>query len=1186
MKIKKLDAFGFKSFKERVSFPFEPGITAIVGPNGCGKSNIVDAIRWVMGEQNPRSLRGEVMEDIIFGGSENENPLGMAEVNLFFSNDNNGVFPAGYSEYNEIMISRRLFRSGESEFCINKVPCRLKDIRELFMDTGLGKRAYSIIEQGEVDKFINYKPEDKRYLIEEAAGISKYKSRKDTSLRKIESTHQHLLRIKDIIFEVKRQTEKLNRQVEKAEHYKSIKKEIKEIEINLAANKFWGLRNKKSEFLVSIKDFENKKENISHQLEIKEANIEEEKLDLLYKEKELGKLQEELTGSHDSLVKTENQVQNYSDQFERLEKLAKKDGKEYQELKTRWEETGKKEKSIKEERKNLENKLTMKKEETGKKDLIVKEVTDIFHSLSARLEKEKDSLVNISTKETRYLDTLSNLSRHCEALKLKLVKNSDDKEDIISEIYQSKEQCLILESELNIAKQQKTALEKNQVRDEGKLKVLRGSLAAQDKTLLSLRETFSKKRSRLHSLRELEESFEWYQAGIRSLMLNKKSGNGKANGVLGLVADIVETTPQYEPVVEAVLGEKLQYVIVGNQESGIEAIEFLKKKSLGRSCFIPVKPRQEKEAPLLDPPDNESMVPLKNLVNIKSDFAGIGNFLLENTFLADNLEDALKSWNKKIGTLVTLDGDVVTSQGIISGGSKEGINSGILQKKREIKELKKVVSELSGELEDKEKKQKEIINKIATSQSAMEKIVKEIHQGEIRILNLKKDLSQAWENHGRLQRRNEDFDSERKDLLSQSENYKQETKDISKLLKEAIAKKKEGEDFLGRLQEDVAALGEKVGKFREEDTEGRILVASLKEKMGSIDNNLNQLKEFEEDLFKRISFKEKELKETKEELEHLRGLNHKSKIKIEHLMEAHRELERTLSNEKEIYQKKLILMREKEERLRELRKDLSKTSQEVDRLSLELSKLDLDLGHLEDKIEERYQIKLSNTPRPDIKSPNSGKEDDEKKLTRLHTIINNFGEINLMAIDEYQELSKRYEFLTTQQGDLVQSLDSLRNTIAKINQITKKRFKETFEAVNKKFQEIFPILFEGGEGELFLTDETDLLKTGIDVNICPPGKRLKSINLLSKGEKTLAAIALMFSLSLIKPTPFSLLDEVDAALDEANNNRFNEMVKKLSLESQFIIITHNKKTMEISDTLLGVTMENSGVSKLISMKMN
>jgi chromosome segregation protein len=376
-----------------------------------------------------------------------------------------------------------------------------------------------------------------------------------------------------------------------------------------------------------------------------------------------------------------------------------------------------------------------------------------------------------------------------------------------------------------------------------------------------------------------------------------------------------------------------------------------------------------------------------------------------------------------------------------------------------------------------------------------------------------------------------------------------------------------------------------VERTREENTEGKILVASLKEKLESINNNLIQLKEFEEDLLRQILKKEKGLKETEQEIEYLQSLDAESRIEINRLIEVHREFETSLFREKEEYQKEVEKLREKEEFLKKLRKELGETNQKINHLNLELDKLILHMKHVEDRIEEKYQVRLEKILFG-VKVSDFGTKESEKRISWLNKMIKSLGEINLMAIKEHEELTKRYDFLTEQQTDLVQSLDSLQKAITKINRITKKRFKEVFGAINSKFQEVFSLLFEGGQAELFLTDESDLLETGIDVTIRPPGKRLQNINLLSKGEKVLAAIALMFSLFLIKPTPFSLLDEVDAALDDANNDRFIKMVKRLSADSQFIIISHNKKAMEISDTLLGVTMENAGVSKLISVKMN
>ncbi|MBI2083447.1 MAG: AAA family ATPase [Deltaproteobacteria bacterium] len=981
MQIKRLELLGFKSFVDPTVVEFDRPLVGVVGPNGCGKSNIVDAIRWVMGEMSAKSLRGRAMEDVIFNGSESRPPVGMAEVTLTFSTED-GLVPPQYAGFTEISITRRLFRDGESEYLINKVPARLRDIVDLFLGTGVGHRAYSVIEQGKIDFAINAKPEDRRYLIEEVAGISKFKARKEAALRKMEGTEQNLLRLKDILVEVTRQINSLDRQVKKAEKYRQLKEEHKQLDLKLSAALHRESSKEVAELGTLLEEWTQKESEAQGNLQTIEMGREKERLSQIEKERELSELQER-TFEASSRYKL---LQTQQDFHERERKRLEEEKKE-----------------------SLEN-------------------LKVGENLQGKVEEIQNQLSSLRSLST-------NLKEELERVKTEIVSKKEKKENL-------------------------------------------------DKELLVRREELSLKRSHLMSLIDLERNFEGYQEGVRTILKAKKQGEMQGQGVLGVVADVVESPPEYELAVSAALGEKLQYVIVKSHDEGVEAVSYLKTQASGRSSFITLDIRESEPKPF--PYKDEGVIgPLLDLVRLRSDYSKIGTYLLGDVILVKSLEKALSLWrsNGHHKTLVTPEGEVVDPYGIVSGGSAGLPGKLLLEKKREIKELKGRVAVLEEEISLIEDSASQYEGSLSELGLLMEDLKKREFQEDLEKISLEKEC-----------------DGLKKEL-----------------------------DRLQREQEKIRLIEEKMTALSSEK-EAAVLEMSALQKM----------------------------------LEELALKNEKAKGDYEAIS---------------------LELGKKETALRDLRKSYDLARSHTGDLRVTLSRQESDLRHLESQIFERYGLALREVASEFQEGENFDRVLEEQRLEELKQRLDKIGDVNLGAIPEYEELKGREEFLKKQIQDLEEAIGGLKKAITKINETTRRRFEETFDLVNEKFQVLFPRLFHGGRAELRLTDGNEGVQRGVELLVQPPGKKLSHIGLLSGGEKALSAIAFIFSLFLIKPSPFCILDEVDAPLDDLNVSRFHILLSEMLPRSQFILITHNRRTMEQCHLLYGVTMEEAGISKIVSVKL-
>jgi chromosome segregation protein len=1176
MIISRLEIHGFKSFADKVSLAFQKGVTAVVGPNGCGKSNIVDAIRWVMGEQSAKTLRGKNMEDTIFGGSELRKPLGMTEVSLFFSTQD-GRVPAKYLNFSEIQVTRRLYRDGDSEYLLNGTPCRLLDISELFMDTGAGAKAYSIIEQGKIGMILSSKPEERRFIIEEAAGVTKFKARKQVALKKIEVTRQNLLRIGDIVAEIRRQMNALQRQVKKAEKFREYREELKEIELLFSVTGYCRMVSDKTGIAAEIASLQDR--SVAKALEIEKSalSLEERKLQLLEEEKKLAEAQEESYRLKGEIAGCESRIGFERKEQAGLEERIARFTQELTTIGTRTAEAEDELRKLEDLEKTLFVDLSREEEELVAAEEVLARLAEEERVAVSSLEERRRDLFAIVAEISQFNNQTAAASRRLESLREQLERNRREGLGLHEKHHDAKGRASELDVMHRTLTTQKlellTQLDELRVRDEE----LRKNLEAVEHSFLTEKDCLNKNASRLHSLQELEAQFAGYGRGVRSLCLAEPF----KERLQGVIADILEVSEEYEVALEAALADRLQYVICSGERDAKEALSFLKETSGGRCSLIQ---RSLSSSRLPDPPEGSEC--FLDRITVAEENRGMAETLLAYTFVTATIDSALRlaAANPHL-TFVTKEGDMVNGGGVLHGGSMEAAQQGLIHKKRQIKELSALVEGLTGRVAELESERERLRGEVRTTDSAMKDARQELHRLEIQLVNAEKDLQRVREELQRIEERLALKELEDNQLREEFESLEAEMGISHRERELREASRVAVEDELAVLRGALDNGQREITEVRDDLTARKVRLAALREKRESGQRTVKRVEDSIQDLHARHARLETELHNGIRERQGIADSRSKSDTELKTLLEKQWQADELCRAIRVRYEQEAALAQEGEASLKELRSIGEQLSREMGNKNLKLTEIMMLLGNLEETVAEKYRCALS-----DLVPRYAHREYDEIEMrarqTELVGLIEGIGEVNLTAIEEFRELEERFDFLTGQKSDLEESLHALQQAIQKINRTTRKRFLDTFTLVNEKFQEIFPRLFCGGRAELKLTDEENLLETGIDIIIQPPGKRLQNVNLLSGGEKALTAVALMFAIFLIKPAPFCLLDEVDAPLDEANIGRFNEMVREMSSFSQFIVITHSKASMANADSLYGVTMEEPGVSKLVSVKLH
>jgi chromosome segregation protein len=1167
MRIDKIELIGFKSFADKTTFHFHPGITCIVGPNGCGKSNVVDAFRWVLGEQSAKSLRGDKMEEVIFNGSVSKKPKGMAEVTLVVSGldgtvkSQEGDNGEGVSDV--AFISRRLYRSGESEYILNKNQSRLKDVKDLFLDTGLEVKSYSVLEQDRITDILHAKPLDRRILIEEIAGVMKYNVRKREAQAKLESSRANLQRINDIIVEVKRQINFLDRLAKKAERYKKLSSEIRSIELKIAKRDYRALKDSSENIIADYNKVREQESQKKAELATIENKTSTKRLKLLEKEKSLQHVQEEFQRLEKEIAGLEKLIAVAKTERDNSSEYLLKLYQQGEEFNTKRADLLIKQQEAHETEVELSNEIETQKELLSEKSDYLRSLEEELNEDRETLEDRRKDLFRMSEELSSIKNDHSKLQSSLEGLNQRETLSKRDVENLNTVIAETEAALQDLQTRLLEKNNELMLLNEQKVTFDGELSASKGNHENLRENLLKLKEDVASDIARIASLQEVV-----FDESTKELLSEDVQFN-----LLASISDIIEVEDAYERAIESLLSEKVNSFILSSYDDIEIAVSAVKEKRLGRTVFLPNSPLPYEEH--REVPDG-SLGNALRFIKVKEEFSQIVKSLFDNTFIVGDLRTALDlaaSGHK--ATFVTLDGEVLETTGAVIAGEVKGV----FKRKREIRELEAAMQGKKTQLHDVQTALDSLQQLIIKRESEIKNIETAIVEREKEVSVLKLTVEKSREEKERRSRK-------LAYLTLELEQMGHEKRSIEKLLDEKEAelqtmnsKKEELENQSSTLQETISQKRLHIEAYRGEVTDLKLYMTSLKERLDSIRKERETvLKEITDNNQKR-GFLSEEITSIKSRILQRDEEVEENENKIRSLVSAANELGADISERKEVMETENQELLKTEDDMKHLRKHIESISQSVAELDIRRTEHKMKMENLSDQISQNYGLDIAVA---DVEQLTS---EDESRLVELKEKVEALGPVNLGTLEEYEELRIRYDFLKTQQDDLIKSIAELEEAIVRINVTTRRKLREAFDLLKAKFSEVFVTLFGGGRAELVMTDEHNILETGIDIIAQPPGKKLQNINLLSGGEKTLTVLSLLFASFLIKPSPLCIFDEADSALDESNTERFAQMVQELAKNIQFIVVTHNRSTMSAADYIYGITMEEAGVSKVISMQL-
>ncbi len=1179
MYLKSIEVHGFKSFANKINFKFHNGITGIVGPNGSGKSNVADAVRWVLGEQRIKQLRGASMQDVIFSGTEMRKPLGYAYVAITLDNSDHQLA----IDYDEVTVSRRLYRSGESEYMINGTPCRLKDVNELFYDTGIGKEGYSIIGQGQIDKILSGKPEERRELFDEAAGIVKFKRRKYAAQKKLENEKQNLLRVNDILAELEKQTGPLERQSEKAKVYLKKKEELKTLDVNVFLLENVRIREQLAEvdgkLHIATGDLEEtatKYENIKSEYEQIESQIE-----LL--DQAIETARSTLTDTGVMRSKLEGEINVLKEQIHSAEGNEEHLQSRINSIQEQLDEKNKEKDGIAAEKKDIDDKLEQLELARTEAKQLLETTQSKIEELNNNIESGKNTIIDalnnratIKSKMGRYDTMLEQINIRKAELNSRLLRaKSDEAEqtETIKKLEEEFETVNVVIRELN---------EKQESMEE-QLSGIREELSDKDQKLRDTQVLYHQQKSKLEALANLTERYEGYGGSVKAVMEQKDS----EKGIIGVVADIIQAETKYETAIETALGGNIQNIVTEDEETAKRMIGFLKRAKAGRATFLPLTsithPQEFKNPEALKEKGVIGMA--DELVRIDKKYKNVAKAMLGRIMVVDNVDNAVKIARKfDYGIrMVTLEGELLVPGGAISGGAFKN-NSNLLGRRREMEELEKKVKQyvtdidrILNDIEETKKKRNKMRLELEDVKGQLQRKFIEQNTARMNVIQAQDKKSETEEGFGELKNEEQDIALQIKEIQVGKDEIIRELEDSEKLEKTVEVQIAE---FQKELEGKRTEESEQSAKVSEWDVE----VEKMRQSADFQRQNLDRVDA-------EIARHSAELNEVQEGL-------HLGKEEVERKKASIIEIEKTIAASHTTQtdaEKKLKEDIETKEQLSAKQKNFFTTREELSErmaaLDKEVYRLNSQKERMEESIEsqinymwDEYEITLS-----DAESLKNEEMTDlssmKKDISALKDEIKKLGDVNVNAIEDYKNLMERYSFLKTQHDDLVEAEKTLVGIIDELDTSMRKQFNEKFAEINKEFDKVFKELFGGGKGTLELIEDEDILEAGIRIIAQPPGKKLVNMMQMSGGEKSLTAICLLFAIQNLKPSPFCLLDEIEAALDENNVTRFAKYLHKLTKNTQFIVITHRRGTMEKADRLYGITMQEKGVSTLVSVNL-
>ena len=1178
--LKKVVIQGFKSFPDKVQIEFKDGITGIVGPNGSGKSNVSDAIRWVLGEQSVKTLRGNTMEDIIFTGTDKRRPLGFAEVTLILDNKDGGLL----IEYSEVSITRRMFRNGESEYYINKNSCRLKDIKELLMDTGIGKDGYSIIGQGRVDEILSAKSEDRRVIFEEAAGIVKYKNRKEESEVKLKKTEENLVRINDIISELEKQAIPLKEQSISAKEYLKLSNSLKELEVNYYIDEIDKLKYEIEE--VNKIKLENQKElefNTNEKENIKSQSLQLDK-ELKMLDSQIEELQSKRYENQSLIEKNDSNNVLYAERENYLKEEEERVKNQIDSLNTEKKELLNQREDIARNIQAVNNKLNVLNKKFSEMNSKMEDVDSEIKNKEIEIENKKDSVIGSFNEISERKSNINSCSVFKDNIEKRITQLEKENKKLNSVIQENKDKLAIMSDNIENKKLNLDSLKINKNRTLEEKNNIESKIQKITEEINGLREIYQGKLSNYKLLKNMKDDYEGYYKSVKNVIFSCKKDKSLGKGVRGVVAELISVDKKYERAIEVALGSSLQHIVVDTEFVAERIIDYLKKNNLGRVTFLPLSSiKGRKISYKLN--DDEGVIGIaSDLIKFNDEYKDIFNYLLGRVVIVKDLKCGIKLAKKCNYSfkIVTLDGDVINAGGSMTGGSYASNNVGFLGRDRQIHELNKDMISIKSNIEKSTQIYKKLNVHVESLKNKIDEFNEEINKINIEIIKDENVYNRLIENSSDNNSSINEYHNEIKELRKNMNDIEIQMKTTREELKEIEQKRTSDQD---RLNSVIDYLNERK-IYREQIakklTNIQVEKASLEKGLDSYKSEMKKIEIEYSDLLSKEEQYYNEQKSSKEELEKIDQLKEKlqnGKLKLEKSLCEHNNMLSQLKKDKE---HKLAKSHEIQNKIESLDYKLNILEKKAMELDMKIEKSNMHLNNYLSKMLEDYNLKYDEAIL--LKKP-INKTNLKKDIKGIRESINKLGNVNLMSIDEYEKVTKRLDFIKNQRNDLLHGKESLKVVINDLESKMEKQFVDQLEIIKINFNETFKELFGGGKASICLKDENDVLNCGIDIVAQPPGKKLQNLSLLSGGEKSLTAVALLFAILKTKPTPFCILDELDAALDEANVCRYARYLRKLSKDIQFIVITHRKNTMEVADVLYGITMEEEGISKIISVKL-
>jgi len=1177
LRLTQLEIFGFKSFAHKIVIPFDPGITAIVGPNGCGKSNVVEAIRWVLGEQRAGTFRSHKMEEVIFAGTRSRKALGMSEVALTIENREN-VLPV---EFNEVMLTRRLFRSGESDYLMNKIPCRLLDITNLLMDTGLGQGAYSVMEQGMIDEIVSEKTENRRRILEEAAGITKYKTRRRSTWNRLEATQADLTRIEDIIAEVKRQVDYLGRQVGRARRYQEYKQELDQLEVQLGRYSFFAIHAELKPIEEEFAQINKGSESGYTHFTTREAELEKARLALTEAERQMQEAGLQLNSRVEEIHGKERELVALRGRREASEQIVQRAGREVQDYQQQLENTRTQRSENTDKLSAVREELATTEQQLEEREAEASHSEEEYRALRRTLEGQQRQRMDDMRQQAETSRSLERQQAERESLDEREEGMRGELDGFESERQGACERQGALESQLTETRQELHSVRQRHENTLSTANIVRQDLVVLQEQRAELRRATAANEARLHVLQKLRSGYEGYASGVRTLMLESPYAS-LFQGVLG---DLVDVDAEHARAVETALGESLQALITQGHEGVLEAIAHLKENSGRAGIFAldwPMSPLENAVLPVAP----GLFGPLLDFVHADAPVAPLLQHLLYNTYLVDSLDTALvlaRQHSELPLRFITPEGDAIDLYGRVAGGKAGDEESTVLGRRREIRLLRDLLARQQAQLVSLDLQIKTQDKRRTTLEQALHGLGDEVNTWREEERELTHRHQNTSDEVQRLEARLNQLRSDIARLAERSQTLSTAVAEQRLRLEEIELKSKELETAIAggetRLRESEQVRQEK----RDQLGSLRVERARTAESAQSLGRDAERLGNIEESITRNIERLERESQQASHDYEERGGQISRIEEELKILHEGREVLAAEQDERRQHWAQLNAQNRELEEQISRMQRDLNNQRERRHQLELRIAELGNNAKNIRERLQEEQHcdIEAMGPPEEEVHA-----EEAQKRLDHLRQALHRLGSVHLGVLDEYEEQKERYDFLVQQRDDLVVAAEDLKKTLNLIDRTARRMFVETFTQIREKFQQTYARFFEGGQSDLTLEEGVDPLEASIEITARPRGKQLQSIALLSGGERALTAISLLFAIYLVKPSPFCILDEVDAPLDDTNIGRFVRVLKEFALKTQFIVVTHNKITMSAADTLHGVTMPEEGISQLVSVRVD